>query len=60
MHIKVQSIEEFSVAWQVKDLALSLLWFRLLLWLWLLLWHGFSPCPQELPHASGMVKKNNI
>lgn len=29
----------------------------LLLWLGWLPWCGFSPCPQELPHAAGSAKK---
>ena len=34
-------------------IALSLL----LLWLRWLPWCGFSPCPQELPHAAGSVEE---
>ena len=34
-----------------KDLALSLLWLRLLLW------YGFDPWPQEILHALGAAKK---
>ena len=37
-------------AQQVKDLALLLLWLRLLLWL------EFSPWPGELQHAEGMTQ----
>ena len=35
----------------VKDLALSLLWLRLLLWC------TFHPWPGDLPHALGVAKK---
>ena len=38
------------MAQQVKDLALLLLWLRLLLWL------EFSPWPGELQHAEGMTQ----
>ena len=38
----------------VKDLALSLLWLRLLLWL------GFSPWPRNLLHASGKARKKKV
>ena len=36
-------------AQQVKDPALSLLWFGSVLW------YGFSPWPQEILHALGMA-----
>ena len=37
----------------VKDPALSWQWLRLLLW------HGFDSWPEELPHATGMVKRKD-
>ena len=42
---------EFPGGLAVKDLALSLLWLRLLLW------YRFDPWPGIPPHTSGSVKK---